>query len=118
MVVHTAPQAEVDAIGRVIRCLHGLVTAGPWDLDIAWAMSAHGYDETKWAEGQGILAELVSSEAPESTTLQTAESWCEEAASVARSTLAADPQLLAKLGLSAGCNACPALFLVVRPAAI
>ena len=100
MAVYAAPQADEARVGSIIRYLHGLVTTGPWDLDIAWAMSAHGYDEAKWAEGQSILAELVSSDAPETATLRTAEAWCDEAASVARSSLSGEPQLLAKLGLT------------------
>ena len=54
----------------MIRRLHGLVTYGPWDLDIASAMSAYGYDEVKWAEGQGMLAELVTCDTPTATTLR------------------------------------------------
>jgi hypothetical protein len=88
-------------VGTIIRHLHGLVTYGPWDLDIASAMSAFGYDEVKWAEGQGMLAELVSSDVPARTTLAAAISWYDEAARAARHALAAQPQSLMKLGLSA-----------------
>jgi hypothetical protein len=84
----------------VIQRMHGLVTYGPWDLDIASAMSAQGYDEVKWAEGQGMLAELVSCDAPSRSTLAAAESWYDEAARAAREALAAQPQLLVKLGLN------------------
>lgn len=83
----------------VIQRLHGLVTHGPWDLDIAAAMFAFGYDEVKWAEGQGMLAELVSSEAPARQVLVAAQAWYEEAAAAAHRALAAQPQLLSKLGL-------------------
>ena len=62
-------------------------------------MSVYGYDEVKWAEGQGVLAELVSSDAPAQGTLAAALAWYEEAATAARQALAAQPQLLARLGL-------------------
>lgn len=91
------PTREVHA---VIWQLHGVVTYGPWDLDIAEAMAPHGYDEVKWAEGQGVLAELVSCEVPGKTTLAAAVTWYEEAANAARQALAARPQLLSKLGLA------------------
>ena len=84
----------------VIRHLHGVVTYGPWDLEIASCMSAYGYDEVKWAEGQSILAELVSNDAPATTTLMTAVRWFEEAARTARHALPAQPRLLARLGLN------------------
>jgi hypothetical protein len=83
----------------VVRQMHNLVTYGPWDLDVASAMSAHGYDEVKWAEGQAILAELVSSDTPARSTLSAAQAWYKEAAATARGVLATQPQLLAKLGL-------------------
>jgi hypothetical protein len=63
-------------------------------------MSPFGYDAVKWAEGQCILAELVNNDAPAATTLATAASWFEEAARAARHALAAQPRLLARLGLS------------------
>lgn len=84
----------------MVRRLHGLVTYGPWNLDIAEAMSAHGYDEVKWAEGQGVLAELVTCDAPTATTLEAAMAWYDEAAIIAQHALASHPRLLAKLGLS------------------
>ena len=84
----------------VIRHLHGLVTYGPGDLDIAAAMSVHGYDAVKWAEGQGMLAELVTFDVPPGTTLAAAADWYDEAANAARRALAAEPRLLAKLGLT------------------
>ena len=93
-------QAEKIAAGAIVLHLHGLVTYGPWDLDIAAAMSDYGYDEVKWAEGQGMLAELVSVESPAQDTLAAARSWYEEAAEAARRALTAQPQALAKLGLA------------------
>jgi alpha-beta hydrolase superfamily lysophospholipase len=90
----------VGAVSSVILLLHGLVTYGPSDLDIASAMSAQGYDAVKWAEGQGVLAELVSSEAPADTTLAAATNWYVEAADAARQALSTKPQLLAKLGIA------------------
>ena len=92
-------QKKADA-GAVIRHLHGLVTYGPADLDVAVAMSAHGYDAVKWAEGQGMLAELVSSDRPMDTTLSAATVWYREAATAARQALRARPELLTKLGLA------------------
>ncbi len=89
-----------ESAHAVVQRLHGLVTYGPWDLDIAWAMATAGYDAVKWAEGQGLLAELVSCDVPAGTTLAAAMAWYEEAAITARRTLAAQPHLLDKLGLS------------------
>lgn len=86
----------------VIRHLHGMVTRGPRDLDIASAMSHHGYDAVKWTEGQGMLAELVDSDVPNATTLTAAIDWYDEAALAARHALATRPRLLAKLGLAEG----------------
>jgi hypothetical protein len=91
---------ETVTVSSVIQHLHGLVTYGPGDLDIASAMSAQGYDAVKWAEGQGVLAELVSADAPADTTLAAATDWYDEAAAVARQVLSTKPQLLAKLGLA------------------
>lgn len=91
---------EYDKPGAIVQRLHGLVTYGPWDLDIAAAMSAYGYDEVKWAEGQGMLAELVSCDAPARQALSDARVWYEEAASAARRALVTQPQLLGKLGLA------------------
>jgi hypothetical protein len=92
--------AENIAASAIILRLHSLVTYGPWDLDVAAAMSDYGYDEVRWAEGQGLLAELLSAEAPAQNTLSAARSWYEEAAKAARRALAAQPQALAKLGLA------------------
>lgn len=85
----------------VVQKMHNLVTYGPGDLDAAFAMAQYGYDEVKWAEGQGVLAELVSSENPARSTMAVALAWYEEAAGAARRALAGQPQLLAKLGLAA-----------------
>jgi hypothetical protein len=92
-------QANSRSASTVVLHLHGLVTYGPWDLDVAAAMSDYGYDEVKWAEGQGMLAELLSAEAPAQSVLAAAQSWYAEAARVAQRALAAQPQALAKLGL-------------------
>lgn len=86
-------------VSAVVLQLHSLVTYGPWDLDVAAAMSAHGYDEVKWAEGQGMLAELVSSDEPTTHALTAARHWYQEAATTARQALGTQPHLLAKLGL-------------------
>jgi hypothetical protein len=85
--------------GTLVRHLHGLVTYGPTDLEIAAAMSLFGYDAVKWADGQGILAELLSLEFPGQVTLAAAHRWYEEAAAVARHAFAGRPSLLQKLGL-------------------
>jgi alpha-beta hydrolase superfamily lysophospholipase len=101
-VAHWKDMADVNA---VVRHLHGLVTYGPRDLDIAAAMSAQGYDAVKWAEGQGMLAELVSSDPLAEASVLAAIGWYEEAATAARQALASQPQLLDKLGVSAtGCS--------------
>jgi hypothetical protein len=92
-------QAEKIAVSAIVLRLHSLVTYGPWDLDVALAMSDFGYDQVKWAEGQGMLAELLSAEAPAQSVLAAAQSWYAEAARVAQRALAAQPQALAKLGL-------------------
>ena len=91
-----SPMAEA-----VVRQMHNLVTYGPWDLDVAAAMSLYGYDEVKWAEGQGVLAELIGAESPGRTAMVAAMNWYEEAAGAARRALAGQPQVLARLGLAA-----------------
>jgi hypothetical protein len=91
---------ENAGVSQVINLMHGLVTYGPGDLDIASAMSNQGYDAVKWAEGQGMLAELVSTDLPQETTVTAAAEWYDEAASAAKQALAAEPRLLAKLGLT------------------
>jgi hypothetical protein len=93
------PHDPDPGVPVVVRRLHGLVTVGPWDLDIAWAMAAHGYDAVKWAEGQGLLAELVSCDTPAGPALAAAIEWYEKAATTAREALATQPHLLAKMGL-------------------
>jgi hypothetical protein len=90
---------KADA-GSLALGLHGLVTRGPWDLDISSAMALHGYDAVKWAEGECILAELVNSDIPARSTLAAARAWLDEAINTAQGALAAHPQLLARLGLS------------------
>jgi hypothetical protein len=95
-----SPARRPADAGAVIQHLHGLVTYGPWDLEIASAMSAYGYDAVKWAEGQSMLAELVSSEVPTGNSLTPALTWYEEAVRAAQDALAAKPGLLAKLGLA------------------
>jgi hypothetical protein len=101
VVAHVAREMEDESTSKVVRRLHGLVTYGPWDLDVASAMSIHGYDEVKWAEGQVMLAELVNCSLPPKGILDAAVAWYEEAAATARRALVADPQLLAKLGIMA-----------------
>jgi len=91
---------EEGGAGPLILDLHGLVVYGPGDLDIASAMSPLGYDAVKWAEGQCMLAELVSSDSPQNRTLAAAAAWYNEAAGAARQALATEPNLLAKLGLA------------------
>ncbi len=94
-----ATNGQVLGVETVIRRLHGLVIRGPWDLEIAAAMSVFGYDEVKWVEGQTMLAELVNCEAPAPSLLEAALAWYEEAATAARRALSAQPHLLARLGL-------------------
>jgi hypothetical protein len=63
-------------------------------------MAVHGYDAVKWAEGECILAELVNSEVPARSTLAAGRAWLNEAIKTAQAALAAQPQLLARLGLN------------------
>jgi hypothetical protein len=90
--------AKEDA-GAVIRELGKLVTLGPGDLEIIEAMTPFGYDTAKWAEGQGVLAELVTSEQPSATLIARARRWYYEAADAANHALTARPTLLGKLGM-------------------
>ena len=99
-VAQTVAQTGQENASDVVRYLHRLVTCGPWDLDIASAMSAYGYDAVKWAEGEGMLAELVTYDPPAETSVTTAVEWCKEATVAAQSALAARPSLLAKLGVA------------------
>lgn len=93
-------QLQTGDVRTVVRHLHRVVTYGPWDLEIASLMSTHGYDAVKWAEGQCLLAELVCDDKPAKSTLAAAVGWFEEAARTAQRALSAQPQLLARLGLS------------------
>jgi hypothetical protein len=63
-------------------------------------MAGHGYDEVKWAEGQSVLAELVSNELATEPYLVSALRWYDEAVVTAREALSSRPQLLAKLGVA------------------
>lgn len=99
MISRSTAREKTNA-GQLVQHLHELVTCGPANLDISFAMSGYGYDATKWAEGQGLLAELVSCDLPRQTTLTIAGQWYDEAAATARQALAAYPHLLARLGLS------------------
>jgi len=83
----------------IIQHLHQLVTNGPWDLDIAQAMALQGYDEVKWAEGQVVLAELVSCDRPREQHLAAADRWYEEAVRAAECALVSRPGLLHKIGV-------------------
>ena len=93
-------RSEVRDSSALLWHLHKMVTLGPRDLDIAWAMSGYGYDEVKWAEGQGMLAELVDSDRSVGVQLAAAVKWYEEAAGIARTALANQPRLLARLGMN------------------
>jgi len=99
MVGQVAPASSME-IGILLQHLHRLVINGPRDPEIASAMSAYGYDAVKWAEGQGVLAELVSSERVGGSVFTKAAIWYEEAADVAQRALDAQPGLLAKLGMA------------------
>jgi hypothetical protein len=90
--------AKEDA-SAVIRDLDKLVTRGPGDLEIVGAMTPFGYDTAKWAEGQGVLAELVTSEQPSAMLIAQARRWYYEAADAASHALTARPTLLSKLGV-------------------
>ncbi len=92
--------ADWNDAGAVVQHLHTLVTNGPRDLDIALRMSRYGFDEVKWAEGQGILAELIHCDSCAEASLAMVVEWYNEAADVAQSALASHPQLLAKLGMA------------------
>lgn len=89
-----------EEANAVIQHLLRMVTCGPWDLDIAHAMSGYGYDAVKWAEGESVLAELISSDRPKDRHLAVAKDWYNEAATTARTALVAQPQLLDKLGVA------------------
>lgn len=97
-VAHYGTKEKANA---VICQLGRLVTQGPQDLEIAGAMSAYGYDAVKWAEGQGVLAELLSCDPPLEVMVDSAQDWYREAVVAARHALVAHPQLLLKLGVAA-----------------
>ena len=96
-VAHYGKKEEASAI---IQHLGRLVTRGPQDLEIVGAMSPYGYDAVKWAEGQGVLAELLSCDQPLDRLVDSAQEWYRDAAVVARSALVTKPQLLDKLGVA------------------
>jgi hypothetical protein len=99
MARRVARSNKKEDASAIIQHLHKLVTCGPWDLDIAAAMALYGYDEVKWAEGQVVLAELISSDRPVEGVLAVAAQWYTEAARTARCALITRPGLLDKLGV-------------------
>jgi hypothetical protein len=99
MATKVAHRQERRDANTIIQHLHKLVTNGPWDLDIAQAMAVQGYDEIKWAEGQIVLAELISGERPLEQKLAAADKWCEEAVAAAQRALVSKPGLLDKIGV-------------------
>ena len=99
MVNPVAHRDQARDVDRIVRHLHRIVLHGPWDLEIAAAMARHGYDAVKWAEGESVLAALVSQERPRDRHLISARQWYDEASAAARSALVTAPQLLAKLGI-------------------
>jgi len=96
-VAHDRKKEEASV---VIQYLGRFVTLGPQDLEIIGAMLAYGYDAAKWAEGQGMLAELLSHDQPLERVVGSAQDWYHEAAVAARNALVTKPQLLAKLGVA------------------
>jgi len=100
MAQKVAHYGKKEEAGAVIQHLGRLVTHGPQDLEIIAAMSAYGYDAAKWAEGQGVLAELLSCDQPLKGVVDSAQDWYREAAVAARDALVTRPQLLAKLGVA------------------
>lgn len=99
MAGQVAQVTQKEDANTVIQHLHRLILHGPWDLEIAYALSRHGYDAVKWAEGETVLAELVSCDRPRQSHLATAEQWYDEAAKTARRALVNQPHLLEKLGV-------------------
>lgn len=99
MAGQVAQEIQKEDTNTVIQHLHRLVIHGPWDLEIAYALSRYGYDEVKWAEGETVLAELVSCDRPRTSHLATAVQWYDEAAKAARRALINQPKLLEKLGV-------------------
>jgi hypothetical protein len=94
-----AHYGKADEVSAVIRHLGRLVTCAPQDLEIIGAMSAYGYDAVKWAEGQGVLAELLECDQP-LNLVDSARDWYREASVAARRALVTRPQLLTKLGVA------------------
>ena len=99
MATKVAHRNERRDASTIIQHLHKLVTNGPWDLDIAQAMAVQGYDEVKWAEGQVVLAELISCDRLIDQDLAAAAKWYEEAAKAAQRALDTQPGLLNKIGV-------------------
>ena len=99
MATKVAHRNERRDASTIIQHLHKLVTNGPWDLDIAQAMAVQGYDEVKWAEGQVVLAELISCDRPVERHLAAADKWYKEAATAAQHALDTRPGLLDKIGV-------------------
>jgi hypothetical protein len=99
MAGQVAQETKKEETNTFIQHLHRLVIYGPWDLEIAYALSRYGYDAVKWAEGETVLAELVSCDRPGQGHLTTAVQWYDEAAKAARRALVNQPQLLEKLGV-------------------
>lgn len=95
-----AQYGKKEEASAVIRHLGRLVSRGPQDLEIIAAMLVYGYDAVKWAEGQGLLAELLSCDQPLERVVDSAQTWYREAAVAARDALVTKPQLLAKLGVA------------------
>lgn len=100
MAQKVAHYRKTEEASAVIRHLGRLVTQGPQDLEIAGAMSAYGYDAVKWAEGQGVFAELLNCDQPLEVVVDSARDWYREAAVAARDALVTKPQLLTKLGVA------------------
>lgn len=100
MAQKVARYRKKEDASAIIGYLGRLVTYGPQDLEIVGAMSPYGYDAVKWAEGQGVLAELLSSDQPLEGVVDSAQEWYHEAVLVARNALVTKPQLLAKLGVA------------------
>ena len=100
MAQKVAQYGTKEEASAIIRHLGKLVTHGPQDLEIIGAMSAYGYDAAKWAEGQGMFAELLSCDQPLERMVASAQTWYCEAAVAARDALVTKPQLLIKLGVA------------------
>lgn len=99
MAGQVAQETKREDANTVIQHLHRLVVHGPRDLEIAYALSGYGYDAVKWAEGETVLAELVSCDQPKQIHLATAMQWYDEAAMAAQRALRSQPHLLEKLGV-------------------